>query len=830
MNKFIYIFFILTSLFVTSCANTTNQKETPKMGAKDGVCYSTLTCNSGLICIDMICKDDPCYNVKCDKWKICNEGICKLKANKCDRKEDCNDDMATCDIEHNCIYEVDLCKDVDCSNHGKCLVDTTSQNAVCTCFAGYNNNDNPLECQEDEVVDLCLNNNCKNWETCNSQTGNCELIPGRCGTDRDCIGDKICNDNNCLDPVNPCEGITCSNHGTCVINPETELVTCNCNTTAGYFPDSTGLNCINPCSGHENCDGYGECKSTSSVDATCTCIAGYKPQGLKCIEDNKCEGSTCAEWKPCNPIDGSCVLSNGRCDSDNDCITGQVCDDNHSCITPNDPCEGQLCSGHGTCFVNNDGNAQCNCDITNHYYPSGLNCLNPCDGETCSGNGSCIPSSATDAVCHCNEGFHDLGLTCVENDPCENITCDNSWEECRNGSCELKDGMCSIPADCPTDKPACENNTCVNLCDNLNCGANGQCTSDSTEAICVCNDGYSGDLCNSCSEGYQDNDNNGTCEPYVVWCKLQSPLTINQDKDTQGELVFARIYVEGVTETTTDSSPIIKAQLGYTPYEMTSPVVEGNFFFIEASYNPSCSTCEANNDEYMVSFPTDMAGDYKYIYRVSVDDGNSWLYCDLNGSGGANNDPFEADQVGTATINGAVENPITELFISEYIEGASGNNKAIEIYNGSDNAIDLSNYELWKISNGGNWADNKLTLSGTLNPGDVYVVCHRDENLFPDVCDLKEFTISAFNGNDAIGLVKNGNLIDSVGTEGGISTDGWEVAGIENATKDHVLRRKHTIMQGNTNWDTSRGTNETDSEWIILTDDFSNLGSFTSSE
>ena len=827
MNKTIYIFSILVSLSIMSCANTTNQKETPKMGAKDGVCYSTLTCNSGLICIDMICKDDPCYNIKCDNWKTCDEGSCKLKANRCEKNEDCSDSTATCDVEHNCIYKVDLCKGITCSDHGKCLVDTQTQKATCNCFEGYNIELNSLECKENDVIDLCKNKHCETWETCNSETGICDLVPGKCGTDRDCIGDKICNSNNCLDSVNPCDGMTCSNHGTCVIDPSTDLISCNCDINNGYFPD--GLNCVNPCSGHENCEGYGTCKSTSSANAICECLDGYKAQGLKCIEDNKCEANTCAEWKPCNPIDGSCVLATGRCDGDTDCASGQVCGDNHSCIIPNAPCSGQLCSGHGTCFVNSDGNAICNCDVDNKYYPSGLNCLNPCDGETCSGNGTCVPSSAIDAVCNCDTGFHDVGMTCVVNDPCENIICDNTWEECRNGACELKDGMCYNASDCSTDKPACQNNICINLCDNLDCGANGQCTSDATEAICVCSNAYTGDLCDTCAIGYQDN--NGSCEPYVTWCKLQSPTTINQDKDTQGELVFARIYVGGVTETTTDASPIIKAQLGYTPYDVTSPVIEGNFFFVDASYNPSCTSCDVNNDEYMVSFPTDMAGNYKYIYRLSVDDGNSWLYCDLNGAGGANNDPFEIDQVGTATINGAVQNPITELFISEYIEGASGNNKAIEIYNGTDNAIDLSNYELWKISNEGNWASNKLALSGTLNPGDVYVVCHRDENLFvTGVCDLKEFTITAFNGNDAIGLAKNGNLIDSVGTEGGISTDGWEVAGVVNATKDHVLRRKHTIMQGNINWDSSRGTSATDSEWIVLIDDYTNLGSFTPAE
>ena len=803
------------------------------MGSEGGVCYNTLTCNSGLICIDMICKKDPCYNVECESWKTCNNGMCILKKDRCDKYEDCNNENAICDSNHYCITDTNPCEGVTCSGHGICLIDSVTKQAVCNCNEGYNNNLNKLECVKNEEPNPCENKVCENWEQCNQNTGECEIIPGKCGNDRDCIGDKICNNHDCLDPVNPCEGVTCSGHGTCVIDPNTDLVSCNCDIENGYFP--SGLNCINPCRGHENCEGYGECKPTSATDATCQCIEGYIPQGLKCVEHDLCAGNTCAEWKPCDPDTGACVLSEGRCETDNDCGGDMICNEDHNCVNMQNPCENQDCSGHGTCVVAN-GSALCNCDVNNGYYPNGLNCLNPCENQDCSGHGTCIPSNAVQAVCNCEEGYHATGMTCIENDPCENITCQNSWEECVNGVCTLKDGMCEDNSDCPTNAPACVNNHCKNLCDDLNCGQHGQCVSDANQAVCVCNEGYNGDLCNTCASGYQDHDNNGTCEPYLMWCKLQSPLSITQNQDTEGELVFARVYVEGITETTDqEGSETIKAQLGYTPYNVTYPIIEGNYFWIDATYNPSCASCETNNDEYMVNFPTDMAGTFKYLYRFSTNNGNTWLYCDSNGSGGINNDPFETDKVGTATINGTPQNPITDLFISEYIEGATGNNKAIEIYNGTENTIDLSNYEIWKISNSGNWAESKLQLSGTLNPGEVYVICHKDENLLPDVCDLKEYSITSFNGNDAIGLAKkdgNGNfqLIDAVGTEGGAPDEGWDVAGITAATKDHVLRRKATVFQGNTDWDSSRGTNETDSEWIVLDDDFSNLGSFTPSE
>ena len=54
-----------------------------------------------------------------------------------------------------------------------------------------------------------------------------------------------------------------------------------------------------------------------------------------------------------------------------------------------------------------------------------------------------------------------------------------------------------------------------------------------------------------------------------------------------------------------------------------------------------------------------------------------------------------------------------DLFFSEYGEGTS-NNKYLEIYNGTGADVDLENYLIMQINNGGNWYENIDTLSGTL--------------------------------------------------------------------------------------------------------------------
>jgi hypothetical protein len=177
----------------------------------------------------------------------------------------------------------------------------------------------------------------------------------------------------------------------------------------------------------------------------------------------------------------------------------------------------------------------------------------------------------------------------------------------------------------------------------------------------------------------------------------------------------------------------------------------------------------------------------------------------------------------------------TDLFISEYIDGSSGTNKAIEIYNGTGSNVDLSNYRIWIVTNGGSWPETTITLSGTLANGEVFVVLNGSD--FFNLTNAADLTSSqlSFNGDDAIGLAKDitgvWTLIDAMGTDGSDPGTGWDVAGISNATADRVLTRKSSISSPNTDWDASRGTNAGDSEWIVASggsnDDASGFGSHT---
>jgi predicted extracellular nuclease len=170
-----------------------------------------------------------------------------------------------------------------------------------------------------------------------------------------------------------------------------------------------------------------------------------------------------------------------------------------------------------------------------------------------------------------------------------------------------------------------------------------------------------------------------------------------------------------------------------------------------------------------------------------------------------------------------------DLFFSEYIEGSS-NNKAIEIYNGSGAAVNLSNFRLIRSNNGATEVQDSLLLTGTLSDKDVYVIGNPSAiSAILNVSDTTH-TITYFNGDDFLGLQKKSSdvwtTIDVLGQLGEDPGTAWSVAGVSNAMAEHTLVRKITVIQGNTNWSESAGTNTNDSEWLVyLQDNCTYLGS-----
>ena len=169
-----------------------------------------------------------------------------------------------------------------------------------------------------------------------------------------------------------------------------------------------------------------------------------------------------------------------------------------------------------------------------------------------------------------------------------------------------------------------------------------------------------------------------------------------------------------------------------------------------------------------------------------------------------------------------------DLFFSEYVEGSS-NNKYLEIYNDTGNTVDLSTYKIELYGNGSDSATRSLDFSTltntTLINGQTLVVYSASANDYIKNQGNVASGVIYFNGDDAIALLKNNVVIDVIGKIGEDPGTGWEVAGMSEATKNHTLIRKTSIIKGNIDWNTSSGTNTTNSEWEVKNiDDFSSIG------
>lgn len=127
---------------------------------------------------------------------------------------------------------------------------------------------------------------------------------------------------------------------------------------------------------------------------------------------------------------------------------------------------------------------------------------------------------------------------------------------------------------------------------------------------------------------------------------------------------------------------------------------------------------------------------------------------------------------------------ITELYFSEYLEGSS-NNKALEITNATGAPINLSTYTVKKQTNGAGAWSTGLALSGTLANNGKFVIVN--SAIASGCYSTASANISSaagemtFNGNDAVGLFKNGVLVDVIGIFDG---------GSANFSADETLRRK----------------------------------------
>jgi len=201
--------------------------------------------------------------------------------------------------------------------------------------------------------------------------------------------------------------------------------------------------------------------------------------------------------------------------------------------------------------------------------------------------------------------------------------------------------------------------------------------------------------------------------------------------------------------------------------------------------------------------------------------GSYALVLHLDGSGGQS-----VERTGTAVISPVPPTGNTpELFFSEYVEGSS-NNKALEIYNPTGAAVDLSTYTVKLYSNGAATPTNTQVLSGTLAAGQTLVLLNGSFTTSKTVPGSITSSTTNFNGDDAVTLEKSGTVVDAIGQVGFDPGTEW-TTGTTYSTLNKTLRRKSGVVHGSVpalapaTWDISV-------EWDVFPqDNFDDLGLHT---
>lgn len=168
-------------------------------------------------------------------------------------------------------------------------------------------------------------------------------------------------------------------------------------------------------------------------------------------------------------------------------------------------------------------------------------------------------------------------------------------------------------------------------------------------------------------------------------------------------------------------------------------------------------------------------------------------------------------------------NNATQLIISEYVE-ADADNKFIELYNPTASAINLADYKLIILRNGGTFpvdgTDREFFLSGTLAAGDTYVIANDGQTLLAvsqiDLLVPNSGNPLDFGGNDPVLLTDtSNNIIDIIGIPGTDPGSGYAVDGT--ITENATIRRNLGISVPNSTW--------TPFEWTAFpNNDVSGLG------
>ncbi|OGV43664.1 MAG: hypothetical protein A2X46_08275 [Lentisphaerae bacterium GWF2_57_35] len=306
------------------------------------------------------------------------------------------------------------------------------------------------------------------------------------------------------------------------------------------------------------------------------------------------------------------------------------------------------------------------------------------------------------------------------------------------------------------------------------------------------------------------------------------------DDDTAGP-VLSRVRFNGVTNNVTDGSLAsdgfsltglvqdIKGVLGtnYPTLQLFNPLtpLSGTQYMTNpliadgSGLAPTPTSIGRTN--LPIAFDDRVLGAWTAIVYVADADNDGWGSGDRTSTTTnyvfqvIDDDVYAPNIIGAKLGTGSGSIGAADLIISEYIEGSSFN-KYIEIFNGTDSSVDMTNYSLAVYFNGATTptgVENPIPLAGILMPGAVYIVAHSSASGWSGVPN-KVHPQCSFNGDDAVALLHSGATVDVVGVIGSTLYPGSDV----------TLVRKASVLNPTTAYD--------EDEWDVYPmDTFSIMGS-----
>jgi len=301
----------------------------------------------------------------------------------------------------------------------------------------------------------------------------------------------------------------------------------------------------------------------------------------------------------------------------------------------------------------------------------------------------------------------------------------------------------------------------------------------------------------------------GTTYNVRAYATNEAGTAYGQVEIFETEIDFATLTTTAITAITVDS-----AQSGGTVTDDGSGTVSSRGIVWSTSSTPTLENNEGQT--------TDGSGSGSFISNLTA----------LSPGTTYNVRAYATNEAGTAYGQVEIFETITEndidndgIFFSQFIETPGNDGRAIEIYNGTSNSIDLTDYQISVCVNGCDTQNvfdyiDRVTFSegSIILSGDVFVISNtQSSELILNASDLQSNSIQ-FTGNDTYALTtssstaENYTIIDIIG-DLDTSANVYNVAGQDLSNK--IIIRKSNICSPNPIPLDSFGTNETDSEWIV---------------